>query len=194
MAEAGGISWVRWLLSQPFGAYFIEIDADFISNPFNLYGIRQKCANFRLASLLIRGPFVHPSSYPPTWPPNLNDYAIILYGLLHARYLLTPSGLAKMREKYDQNRFESCPRTLCNGVRCLPFGPSDDVGRATLKLFCPCCNDIYRIRDPQCAFLDGAFFGPTWAHIFLASYPDVVPMGPPEKYIERLFGYRIAPR
>jgi casein kinase II subunit beta len=186
------VSWVSWFLAQPFSVYFVEIDPGFIANPFNLYGLRQKVVHFRLALTLLRGRYIPVEQYDPAWPKNLGDYAIILYGLLHARYLLTGEGLSKMKAKYDHELFEPCPRTLCRAVRCLPFGPHDELGRSTVKLFCPHCNDVYRMRRQECAYVDGAFFGQTWAHLFLARFPEIVPPSPPEKYIQRLFGYRIA--
>jgi len=37
-----------------------------------------------------------------------------LYGLTHARFILSPRGLAMMREKYTLGTFGNCQRILCD--------------------------------------------------------------------------------
>lgn len=36
-----------------------------------------------------------------------------IYGLIHARFIMTPKGLAIMREKFLLGKFGICPRVLC---------------------------------------------------------------------------------
>lgn len=191
MENGSRMSWRDWFLSQPFAQYFVKIDDNFLNDTMNYYGIRQKVSNFSLSLEIIKGPYIPKENYTLNWPPLINDYAMILYGLLHAKYLSTSQGLDLMFEKYKQNSFEKCPRSLCQGIQCLPFGNSNDIGNSTLKLFCPNCNDIYHINNEDCQYLDGAFFGNNWVHLFLRKFPSIIPSGIPKKYVPRLFGYQL---
>lgn len=42
------------------------------------------------------------------------NQAAELYGLIHARFILTPHGLMLMKSKYLMGRFGVCPRVLCD--------------------------------------------------------------------------------
>lgn len=187
------LTWVQWFLKQDLGKYFIEIDSDYLNNLYNYYGIRQKVMNFKQALDLIRGPYIPPEKRPSTWVSDVDDYGICLYGLLHARYLLTDAGLEKMKEKFLNMEFSKCPRTYCDGCQCIPYGPSDDIGKNSLKLFCPCCHDVYHMPDPSTSSMDGAFFGPSWVHLFIAKYKDLFPPVTLKKYTPRIFGFKICP-
>ncbi len=66
-----------------------------------------------------------------------------LYGLIHARYILTPRGLAVMREKYMLKLFGVCPRVLCQKQSVIPIGMSEDLKVSRVKVYCPVCEDAY---------------------------------------------------
>ena len=44
---------------------------------------------------------------------EIYEQAMDLYGLIHARFILSPKGLAMMKEKYMMGGFGTCPRVLC---------------------------------------------------------------------------------
>jgi casein kinase II subunit beta len=62
-----------------------------------------------------------------------------------------------------------------------------------MKWYCPECSDVYNVTDPELEKLDGSAFGPSWIHMFLQMFPQVVPGGPHKVYVPKIFGFRIAP-
>lgn len=39
--------------------------------------------------------------------------------------------------------------------------------------------------------MDGAFFGTTFPHLLLMTYPSIRPQRPPEQYVPRVFGFKL---
>ncbi len=59
------------------------------------------------------------------------------YGLIHSRFVLSPKGLALIREKFLNGVYGVCPRVLCAGQHVMPVGISDNAKQARVKVFCP---------------------------------------------------------
>jgi casein kinase II subunit beta len=57
-----------------------------------------------------------------------------LYGLIHSRFVLSPKGLALMREKYLLGTFGTCQRVLCERQLVLPIGLSEELSTSRVKV------------------------------------------------------------
>lgn len=57
-----------------------------------------------------------------------------LYGLIHARFIISSRGLHIMRAKYLNGVFGACPRVLCDRQLVLPVGMSEDLSISRVKV------------------------------------------------------------
>jgi len=99
----------------------------------------------------------------------------MLYGLIHARYIITNRGMQAMYEKFASASFGRCPRAFCCGQPALPVGRSDMPRNYTVHVFCPMCRDIFTPRSSRSASIDGAYFGTTFPHLFMMTFPELIP-------------------
>eukprot|EP00741_Cyanophora_paradoxa_P003138 tig00000670_g3047.t1 len=190
--EDDEVSWIQWFCGLKGNEFFCEVDEDFIEDGFNLCGLRAQVNLYDEAIAMILD-----RELPN---PNLTDEqhqlveasAEFLYGLIHARFILTSRGLSAMLEKYKNVEFGRCPRVFCQGQPVLPVGLSDIPRQRTVCVFCPRCEDVYYPRSSRAAQLDGAFFGTTFAHLLLMTYNDMVePKQAQQKYVPRIYGFKI---
>ena len=178
---------VDYLLMQPQSKYFVKVDMDFLSKNGEYAHKSYKYLNFEESySALFKK-----KRETTNISTDILSQSYIVYGLIHAKYLMTESGQAQMIAKFQKHEFPPCPRVLCNHFTCFPYGSSAIIGEQPMKLFCPNCTDIYLITNNDNLGIDGAFFGPFWIHTLMHHHPEIVSSQPPEVYVPRIYGFRI---
>ena len=183
------VPWIRQFVQLPRNAWLVPIEKEWIGDWFNQYGIDTQFENFGLAIELIT------DSHSDQWR-TLSDekicrihlQAMKIYGLMHARWIVQPKGLALMKEKYERGLFGKCPRYSCRGVNLLPVGTTFSLRKHSAKVFCPMCRDIYR---PTNMFIDGAYFGSAFPHMFLFEYKDFDRSDEFKPFQRTAFGFKI---
>ncbi|PLW06807.1 hypothetical protein PCANC_26350, partial [Puccinia coronata f. sp. avenae] len=167
-------SWITWFLSTKGNEYFCEVDEEYILDRFNLTGLNSEVLRYGMALDLITDAFGVDELDEAT-RESVEGAARHLYGLIHARYIITSRGLAKMLDKYKKADFGRCPRVLCNTQPLLPVGLSDTPYSKAVKLYCPRCEDIYSPKSSRHGTIDGAYFGTTFPHMLFMVYPNMIP-------------------
>lgn len=87
-------TWIAWFLSTKGNEYFCEIDEDYILDRFNLTGLNSEVHHYLYALDLITDAL--DENISDSNRDQIETQARILYGLIHARYVVTTRGLAKM--------------------------------------------------------------------------------------------------
>lgn len=201
--------WIPSFCSRFGHEYFCQVPTEFIEDDFNMTGLSQEIPHYRKALDLILdleamsdeddeddndGAAEEDGSGEPVNRSIVEHAAEQLYGLIHARYILTKPGLQSMAEKFDHKEFGTCPRYYCGGMQMLPCGLSDTLGKQTVRLYCPSCQDLYLPQSSRHLCMDGAFWGTSFPGVFLKHFKEL------EDYVERkskdvyelkVFGFKI---
>ncbi|CAG9328714.1 unnamed protein product [Blepharisma stoltei] len=183
--------WIQWFCSLEGHEFFVEVDEEFIKESFNLYGLVPKVPHYREALEMILS-FGTPDEDDLQDDKFLELYgeATDLYGMIHARYILSPRGLALMREKYLSGKFGTCPRVMCERQNVIPVGISDVLKTSRVKIFCPRCQEAY-IPKHKYSDVDGAYFGASFPHILLQSYSDFCIPPLAAEYTPKIYGFKL---
>lgn len=204
------VPWIQQFCELFGHDYFVPITQDFIEDDFNLTGLALQVPFYREALYTIldyqvetaddNGKGNNGRSGKGELPSKalLAHSAELLYGLIHARYIISKQGLTAMAAKFERNEFGSCPRYHCDGMHLIPVGSTDIPGRETVRLYCPCCNDIYLPLSSRYLNIDGAFFGTTFPALLVKMFPEIenqcqirIKKINPEEVGLKLFGFRI---
>ncbi|KAI1057729.1 hypothetical protein LB506_000093 [Fusarium annulatum] len=199
--------WRDWFISSRGNEYFCEIDEDYLTDRFNLTGLNTEVQYYQYALDLVTDVF--DLECDDEMREAIEKSARHLYGLVHARYIVTTRGLTKMvraswldiryhsadiqekLDKYKKAEFGKCPRVMCHSHPLLPMGLSDVPNMKPVKLYCARCEDIYNPKSSRHAAIDGAYFGTSFHNILFQVYPALIPTKSVERYVPRVYGFKV---
>lgn len=187
-------SWISWFCSLRGNEFFCEVDEDYIQDDFNLTGLNSLVPYYDYAlDMVLDVEMPMEDQLTEEQQEIVESAAEMLYGLIHARYIVTNRGMHAMYEKYRSAHFGRCPHVFCQGQPVLPVGLSDLPRNYTVNVFCPRCHGLFFPKSTRQANVDGAYFGSTFPHLYLMTHPDMIPPKPAQNYVPRVFGFKVHP-
>lgn len=188
------IPWIQWFCSLKGNEFFVEVDEEYIQDDFNLTGLSTMVPFYEYALDMILD-LESPGEDDLTDEQQqlVETAAETLYGLIHARFILTNRGMKLAEEKFHNVVWGRCPRVMCAGQPVLPVGQSDIMREASVKVYCPQCCDIYYPRSSKHKSLDGAFWGTTFPHLFIMCNMNLFQNLPKSQssYVPKIYGFRV---
>ncbi|CEM05420.1 unnamed protein product [Vitrella brassicaformis CCMP3155] len=199
------VTWIEWYCRLKGNEFFVEVDEEYVQDDFNLTGLSSQVPYFDQALNTILDAEDDTSAQEQDADimgrggagaiedrqAIIENSAQVLYGLIHARFIITSRGMQLMLHNYQKQVFGYCPNVACENQAVLPIGMCDTPRHAGAKVYCPKCQELYNPRGNRLGMLDGAYFGTTFPHLFLLTYENLVPPRP-QWYVPRIYGFRVS--
>ena len=94
-------SWISWFINLRGHDYFCEVDEEYIQDDFNLTGLATLVPYYDYALDLMLDVDTALDRISEDQAEVVESAAIILYGLIHARFILTSRGMQRMVSDWD---------------------------------------------------------------------------------------------
>jgi len=188
------ITWIEWFCHlKGNDEFFVEVDEDYIQDDFNLTGLSTQVPYYEHALNMILDFEDQDDQLPEDQQPLVETAAQMLYGLIHARFILTNRGMQAMLEKVTSFTYGTCPNYYCdqNRVAVLPIGTSDLLRQSSCKVYCVSCNEIYFPKSSRLDCLDGAYFGSSFPHLFFMTFPHLHTGHIPRLFVSKMYGFKV---
>ena len=90
-------SWIAWFCGIRGNEFFCMVDEEYISDSFNLSGLREEVPHYDMAlETILDADQPNLQNMSEQQQESVDAAAELLYGLIHARFILTAKGLTLM--------------------------------------------------------------------------------------------------
>jgi len=107
-------AWITWFVNLKGNEFFCEVDSAYIQDGFNLTGLSSQVSYYDYALDMILD-IEAKDQLSEEQQERVENDAENLYGLIHARYILTTQGLHAMLEKISAVSLRPLPSTPMQG-------------------------------------------------------------------------------
>ncbi|KII61758.1 Casein kinase II subunit beta [Thelohanellus kitauei] len=188
-----------WLIHISGYSFMCHVDREYLLDRANSEDLANKVPDYEhCLKHLRKRPHLHcKNDFEFHSAPTIPDFAypfIDLYGLIHARYILTPRGMAKMIKKWELKDFGTCRLNACKNQAYLPIGLSDELKVESVRFYCPSCDKVYESMGGSNGAMDGSFIGTTFPHLLLMTYPERRPPPVDSTYVPKIYDFKLHPR
>lgn len=175
-------SWVTQFLADKKNQSLLRVHENFLSDRFNLHGLREKIEGFEEAYLAIQDKRAS-TNY---------EVESTVYLLIHQRYLLTKIGLEGVLERVLSWDFGECSRVGCKNSPYMPVGLSNEPHKSGTKVYCYNCASMYEPTRSDLKKLDGCAWGTSFPHLLLLTYPYHFEKTISDPFVPRVYGFQVA--
>ncbi|KAH0575745.1 Casein kinase II subunit beta [Spironucleus salmonicida] len=145
--------------------YLIEVPYEYVADPFNHTDLQKLFTDFPEVLSSLKNAVLHKNQQLiSTMEP------LILYGLIHKRYIQTEEGLKQFYKLVQSNVYGKCPTDGCN-CQVVPVGLDNTPGISPFAVYCVKCNDTYHFHGQNP--VDGAFFGVDIAQLLFIRFVEL---------------------
>lgn len=95
-SEEDETSWITWFTNLNGNDFFCEVDEEYIQDDFNLTGLSSMVPYYDYALDLILDAQIPVDSLTEEQQEIVETAAEVLYGLIHARFILSSRGMQRM--------------------------------------------------------------------------------------------------
>jgi casein kinase II subunit beta len=132
-------SWIAWFCSIRGNEFFAMVDEEYITDSFNLSGLKEEVPSYDMAvETILDADQPNLQELSEAQQESVDSAAELLYGLIHARFILTAKGLTLMVRAVAREAASLLAATAHASPPILPSSLPHSLIHPTTRALNPC--------------------------------------------------------